>query len=171
MQHKRNPKKPKAQEFKHPTLRDCNDLQKEITALKELGVRRNLLWADYKAGKIDISKMTELYLQASDELLGKKTAPVKPTNKPATRATKPVQLICIEPGIIERIAMDGKMKEHSGDKIPLEYLARYTTTGPVADEWGNILYPINEHDGEEMLAERFVVAKRNPGRKKSNILL
>lgn len=83
---------------------------------------------------------------------------VPPAHQKVSKSTeKNYRLLCIEPGPIEYKHHDGETTTYSGENAPLEYCEVYTTPGPVVDESGVVLYPINEFGGIEMLGQRFVV--------------
>lgn len=71
------------------------------------------------------------------------------------------KIICIVVGPIEVLQRDGTVSTRTGDRCPIELYETYTTPGPVVTEDGELCYPINEHGGTEMLAQRFVTYKRS----------
>lgn len=167
MQRKPNKKKPEAQA---PSLNDLitkrhAEFDKRIIKMEALRALRSRLWADFEAGKITIGQLTDQYLKASNEAFAEPEPQQSLSPKPH-RVPKPIRLLCINPGPIERIRKDGTYLTHTGLGADLEYTEVYTTPGAAVDENGNIVYPLNEFDGVEMLAERFVVLKGGPGKKK-----
>lgn len=83
---------------------------------------------------------------------------VPPAHQKVSKSTeKNYRLLCIETGPIEYENYDGETTTYSGENAPLEYCEVYTTPGPIVDEWGVVLYPINEFGGTTMLAQRFAV--------------
>lgn len=67
------------------------------------------------------------------------------------------KIICIQTGKIDVVLKDGTTQTHTGNACGIELYETYTTPGPVVGEDGIICYPINEFDGKEMMAQRFVV--------------
>lgn len=79
------------------------------------------------------------------------------------------KIICVKTGRIQIPKSDGSIVERTGTACPLELFETYTTTGLVVHDNGDLCYPINEHGGTEMLAQRFVVynGSRKPSSKPS----
>ena len=67
------------------------------------------------------------------------------------------KIICIKTGEIDVLLKDGTMETSIGDACDIALYETYTTPGRVVSEDGNLCYPLNEFDGTEMLAQRFVV--------------
>lgn len=80
-----------------------------------------------------------------------------PVQKVSISKEKNYRLLCINPDPIEYQHSDGSIQTHHGDRVPLEYCEVYTTPGAIVDERGIMTYPLNEFDGIDMLAQRFVV--------------